>query len=81
MAENKCAGGCGEKVSRPGGRCRKCAGLLRRKKNGSRPNRPAPASVGGVMGIAEVLRKAGFNVLGTSIVEATVQVRLGAPKE
>jgi hypothetical protein len=39
----------------------------------------APPTGEGVGGVAEVLRAAGYHVMDATIVEATVQVRLGAP--
>ena len=37
MVEFKCVDGCGRKVSREGGRCRTCAGFLRRQKKAASP--------------------------------------------
>jgi hypothetical protein len=89
MGAFQCVDGCGRKVSKAGGRCRTCAGLLRQKKPRAGPaakKHPAPGGQTktpptgeGVGGVAEVLRAAGYHVMDATIVEATVQVRLGAP--
>lgn len=49
MGAFTCVGGCGATVSKKNGRCRTCAGLLRRKKRAGRPaasprGGPAPES-------------------------------------
>lgn len=85
MRDFVCAGGCGQKVSQAGGRCRKCAGLLRRKKRGEPVAvKKDPPSQGradpeeAVRGVAEALRAAGFNVADVRVQEATLLVRLMA---
>ena len=93
MADLKCVNGCGRAVSRPGGRCRTCAGKLRRNKKTARP-RPArppkamksdPASDGANSefgeAIAEALKAKGFTVKEICLTEATLLVRLTAEKQ
>jgi len=84
----ECVDGCGARVSKPGGRCRTCAGLLRRKKRVGRspseksPGRPPknpgelPAAQVSVLTVGEALKAAGFSVAEVRVTEATVLVRL-----
>ena len=94
MVEFKCVDGCGRKVSREGGRCRTCAGFLRRQKRPSvvaakagptpetrspgNAKKDPPAPLVSVLTISEALKAAGFSVTGVHIAEATLIVHLTA---
>jgi len=89
-----CVDGCGAFASKKGGRCRTCAGLLRRKKRAGRPapatrpakeaakkdlpHSPLPLNSGALGDVATALRAAGFNVADVRVAEATLLVRLTA---
>ena len=94
MADLRCVDGCGAKVSREGGRCRTCAGKLRKKPRAGRPvpatrpakeaakkdfpHSPLPLNSGALGDVATALRAAGFNVADVRVAEATLLVRLTA---
>jgi len=85
MAQFDCVGGCGALVSRKGGRCRTCAGLLRRKKRAGRPVPATPplsrsgAQIARHRREAPVQTSAAPDARGVAVVEGASAVLAKAP--